>query len=199
MKLAALALALCACSTTYRVAQKDIARIAQEGAVIQNVATDEKEPIDFGAYHFVYRSKDDKSPRLVKGVESLNALIGAGKLTQLTGLDVVPGLSDRAWQRTLLGGGVGLAAGVGIGFAISNRVIIERTALNGGTYAQGPALIAVGTVVSGVVAAAIGAIVAYFGGAGVGSVRDANVDLLGGSGSQPTSEPATQAASQPSE
>lgn len=193
MKWLVCALVLSACSTTYRVTAADLERIAQ-GAEVQNVTASSGEAIDFSTYTFVYRSKDDKTPRRVKGIESLNGLIGSGTLTGVTALDVMPSLADHAWQRTLLGGGVGLAAGVGIGFAISNRIVIERTAQAGGTFRDGPWMIAVGTVVSAVLGAAAGALVAYFGGAGVGNVRDAKVELLGGPASLPASEPASQPA-----
>ena len=185
-------LATAACSTTYHVAPGDVERIAR-GAEVKNVRSDAGEAIDFSTYSFVYRDKDSKAPLRVKGVESLNGLAGAGKLTDMMSLDLEPSLADRAWQRTLLGGAVGLAAGAGVGFAVSNRVIIERTALAGGSCpACGPEHIAVGTVVSGVIGATVGALIAYFGRAG--SVRTATVDLIGG---EPASEPASEPTSAP--
>lgn len=184
-----LSLAASACSTTYRFSQEDVERIAA-GREVRNVKDNKGQPVDLGTYSLVYREKDNrekdtKAPKRVKGLEQLNSLAVGGQLAAMQKLEAVPGLADKAAQRVVLGGGVGLAAGVGIGFAISNRIAIEQQRDQALT-------VALGTVISGVLGATAGALIAYFGGAGVGNVRDGSIELTEGTASQPTSEPASQ-------
>jgi hypothetical protein len=173
-----------ACSTTYRFSQEDVERIAA-GREVRNVKDNKGGLVDLGTYSLVYREKDSKAPKRVKGLEQLNSLATGGQLAAMQKLEAVPGLADKAAQRVALGGGVGLAAGVGIGFAISNRIAIEQQRDQALT-------VALGTVISGLLGATAGALIAYFGGAGVGNMRDGSIELTEGSASLPASEPASQ-------
>jgi hypothetical protein len=159
-----------ACSTTYRIQNQDVERV-RNGEQVANLRGETGDPVDFTHYHFVYQEKG-KAPLRLKGVESLNSASASKQLAGVETLTAVPGREDRAWQRTLLGGGVGLAAGLGMGFAVSNRVINERAnALGNACVGCGGGYLALGTAISGVIGATIGAVVAYFAGAGVGSTR----------------------------
>ncbi len=179
----------CACSTIYHVESEDLERV-KHGQQISNLKDERGAPVDFTHYHFVYSEAGQQVPREVKGIESLNVLSGSGQLAGLETLRATPQRGDKAWQRTVLGGGVGLATGLGVGFAVSNRVLIERSAREGAACTTcGPGYVALGTIVSGVIGAAVGSVVAYFAGAGVGSSRTGLLEFFSEPSSEPTSAP----------
>jgi len=177
-----------ACSTTYVIQTPDVERLKQ-GAQISNLKDLSQETVDFTHYAFVYKEKDREVPLKIKGIESLNSMASAGQLHGLQTLTAVPQKEDHAWQRTVLGGGVGLAAGLGVGFAVSNRIILERSATPDCTYCT-PGYTALGTIVSGVVGAAVGSLIAYFAAAKVGSTRVGMFEFFGDfSSSMPATVP----------
>ena len=181
-----------ACSTTYRFKGEDLDRV-REGTAVANVQDAAGQDVDFTHYSFVYRTPDANAPLRIKGIESLNRSAEDGMLKTATRLDAVPGINDKAWQRSILGAGIGFVAGLGIGYAITNRVLVERSAREGDqctTCTVG--FLMLGTLVSAILGGGAGSILAYFGGSGVGQVRPAKVQFLG-------DEPASQAVSLPAD
>jgi len=178
-----------ACSTTYKFRGEDLERVRQ-GTPVANVADPSGEDIDFTHYAFVYRSKDAAAPLKIKGIESLNRSSQAGMLNGALSLDAAPGVHDKVWQRTTLGAGVGFLSGLGVGYAITNRVLVERSARDPDCSTCNAGFLVLGSVISALIGGGIGATLAYFGGSGVGQVRIPTVQFLGEEpSSQPTSQP----------
>lgn len=174
------------CSTTYRVATRDLDQL-KAGAQLSSVS-DEGQEVDLTHYTFDYHVPDKRGALRVKGVESLNALAEGGSLKSMTEMSLIPGREDRPWQRTGLGIGVGFVSGFGIGFAVTNRIAIERNAQDGDACHQcGIGTVMIGAFSSAVLGAAVGALVAYFTGVGLGETKSAVLNFL-----EPASEPALQ-------
>lgn len=178
-----------ACSTTYRFRGEDLDRV-RAGTPVANITDPSGEAVDFTEYSFVYKTKDAAAPLRIKGVESLNRSSQEGMLKEALSLDAAPGINDKAWQRSTLGAGIGFLAGLGTGFAITNRILVERSARDENCATCSAPYLVMGTLISAVIGGGIGAVLAYFGGSGVGQVRTAQVQFLG-------DEPATEPVSQP--
>ena len=165
------------CSTTYRVASRDLDQI-KGGAQVAS-ATDDGHEVDLTHYTFDYHLADKRAAQRVKGIESLNALSEAGSLKNITEISLIPGREDRPWQRTGLGLGVGFVSGFGIGFAVTNRIAIERSAQDGAACTHcGIGTVMLGAFSAAVLGAAVGGLVAYFTGAGLGETRPALLQFL---------------------
>ena len=165
------------CSTTYRVATRDLEQI-KSGGQLASVSDDGQE-VDLTHYTFDYHVADKRAAQRVKGVQSLNALSEGGALKSITDISIIPGRDDRPWQRTGLGIGVGFVSGFGIGFAVTNRIAIERAAQSGDTCTQcGIGTVMLGAFTSAVLGAAVGGLIAYFTGTGLGETKPAMIHFL---------------------
>jgi hypothetical protein len=174
------------CSTTYRVATRDLEQI-KAGTQVANVR-DDGHDVDLTHYTFDFHVPDKRAAQRVRGIESFNHLVETNALTSATDLTLVPNREDKPWQRIGLGGGVGFVSGFGIGFAVTNRIAIERQAQDGSAcHDCSIGTVLLGSFVSAVIGAATGGLLAYFAGTGLGETKPATLELL-----EPSSQPASQ-------
>lgn len=186
-------LATAGCSTSYQVSLADLDAL-KGGNSVANVKSSAGEPLELGNFTFDYRTPSAERPQRIAGIESLNRTIETGGLAKATELWVVPQRDDRAWHRVALGGGLGLLAGFGVGYAVTNRIALERQARDpAGCSGCTIGTVFLGAGLSSVVGAALGGLVSYFGAAGVGDTQPAVLELLPreATASAPTSAPAS--------
>lgn len=182
---------LAACSTTYHVAPQDLERL-KAGYQVSDLKDERGQSVDVTHYTFDYKIPDHKAAQRLTGIEALNQSLEARKLYDITSMSAVPGHGDKWVQRVLLGGGVGAIAGFGIGYAVTNRVALERVAAQGASCSQCSfGVVMLGSAISAVLGMAVGGLTAYFAGSGIGESEVGSFTYL----DDPVAEPASQEAS----
>lgn len=181
---------LFACSTTYRVATADLERL-KAGSQVRELRDEAGQSVDLTHYSFDYKVPGHKAAQRLSGIESLNRTLEDKSLASMSEISAVPGRGDKWWQRVLLGGGVGAIAGFSIGYAVTNRVALERVASQGPNCSDCSfGLVMGGAAISAVLGATVGSLVAYFAGTGLGETEVASFAYLDDpEPSLPASEP----------
>ncbi len=181
---------LFACSTTYSVAPADLDKL-RAGAQISAVNDPSGETVDLTHYAFDYHLPDKAPAVRARGIESINHTSEAGGLANATAINIVPQFEDKPWQRIGLGAGIGLVTGFGIGYAVSNRIVIERQGQDGAACHDcsiGTTLL--GSFVSAALGLVAGGVISYFAGSGLGETKTAVLSYFAPAASEPVSQPA---------